>query len=86
MKKNNRVYRLSTSQYLNLESLIFDLETKANLCRAMLYLFDSPDRMVGKNESAFKSALDISICFLIDSVHDVSCFYDALVHGRDFEV
>lgn len=86
MKKNNREYKLSVSQYQNLESVLYDLETKANLCRAMFCLFDSPEKMVGKNESAFRSALDISICFLIDSVRDVSCFYDALIHGRDFEV
>lgn len=86
MKKNKREYKLSVSQYQNLESVLYDLETKANLCRAMFYLFDSPEKMVGKNESAFRSALDISICFLIDSVRDVSCFYDAFIHGRDFEV
>lgn len=86
MKNNNREYKLSTSQFQALETVIYDLETKANLCRAMFYLYDSPAKMVGSNINAFRSALDISICFLIDSVHDVSFFYDALIHGRDFQV
>lgn len=86
MKNNNREYKLSVTQYQNLESVLYDLETKANLCRAMFYLFDSPEEMVGTNEDAFRSALDISICFLIDSVRDVSLFYDAFIHGKEFEI
>lgn len=86
MKRNRKEYKLSTRQAMDLEQFIFHLETNANICRAMYYLHDSPDRMVGLNRSAFDFAFDSTIHFLIDSVSELCGFYNSFINGEQFDL